>query len=315
MRISVDGRHLGAGRGVARYVHELLPRMRALGGEWDVAELGRLGHAAGALAGRPRLGVGADVVWLPAPAPVAAGAPYVLTVHDLSWVERPQDFTRYERLWHLGGRLRRLAEGARALIAVSATTRDALAAHWGIEGDRVRVVRSGPGLARNETGVVRQFRSTRPYFLFVGALEPRKDPVTAARAFAMARERGLDAELWFAGDGRLATELSGEGVRLLGAQSEEQLRELYANAIALVQPALLEGFSFPPVEALTLGTPAIVSDIPVHREILGNGAQRFTPGDPASLAEQLLNLEPAGPAPDLSWDRAAKETYEVLTAC
>src|SRR6476646_5243463 len=105
MRISVDGRHLGAGRGVARYAQELLPRMRALGGEWDVAELGRARYAAGALLGRPRIGVGADVVWLPAPAPVAVGAPYVLTVHDLSWVERPQDFTAYERVWHRAGRL------------------------------------------------------------------------------------------------------------------------------------------------------------------------------------------------------------------
>jgi glycosyltransferase involved in cell wall biosynthesis len=315
MRISVDGRHVGAGRGVARYVDELLPRMRGLGGEWDVEARGRLANAAGALFGRPRLGVGADVVWLPAPAPVAVAGPYVLTVHDLSWVLRPQDFTPYERLWHLGGRLRRLAERARALVAVSEATRDAMVAEWGIEAARIRVIRSGPGLVPHEMPLGEAERAARPYFLVVGALEPRKDPVTAARAFAIARARGLDAELWFAGEGRLANAVAGEGVRVLGQQDDARLHELYADAIAVVHPALLEGFSFPPIEALANGTPAIVSDIPVHREILGDSAQRFAPGDPSSLAEQLLSVRPPGPAPHLDWDEAAKQTYDVLTSC
>src|SRR3954447_10682195 len=73
MWIFVDGRHAGAGRGVARYTDEILRRMRALGGDWEVVDQGRARNAVGALVGRPRLGVGADVVWLPAPAPVAVG--------------------------------------------------------------------------------------------------------------------------------------------------------------------------------------------------------------------------------------------------
>ena len=316
MRIFVDGRHLGAGRGVARYTDELLRRMRPLGGEWDVVASGRTRNAAAALLGRPRLGVGADVVWLPAPAPVAVGAPYVLTVHDLSWVQRPADFTRYERMWHRVARLRGLAERAAVVVAVSQTTADALASHWGIEGERVRVIRSGPGLVGCEVRRDGGVRSPRPYFLVVGALEPRKDPLTAMRAFALARERGLDAELWFAGEGRLARELEGPGIRLLGAQDDARLHELYANATALVHPALLEGFAFPPIEALAHGTPAIVADIPVHREIVGDSVQRFTPGDAEALAEQMLAVRPAGPPPDLSWDEAARRTFEALqSAC
>ena len=60
-----------------------------------------------------RLG-GVDVVWLPAPAPVAVGAPYVLTIHDLSFIERPRDFTAYERLWHRMARVDALGVARRA---------------------------------------------------------------------------------------------------------------------------------------------------------------------------------------------------------
>ena len=77
----------------------------------------RVLFGAAALARRPRLDAllgGCDVVWAPAPAPLAVGAtPFVLTVHDRSWEERPQDFTRYERLWHARGPAARGSPGAR----------------------------------------------------------------------------------------------------------------------------------------------------------------------------------------------------------
>ena len=69
----------------------------------------RLLFGAAAVSGRPRLDdlLDADVFLLPAPAPVAVGAtPYVLTVHDRSWEERPEDFTPYERAWHAAARPR-----------------------------------------------------------------------------------------------------------------------------------------------------------------------------------------------------------------
>src|SRR5438128_924721 len=74
MRIAVDGRHLAAGRGVARYSRSLLDELRTAhpADEWDVApDAGRLRNASSALFGRPALGRGADVAWLPAPAPAA----------------------------------------------------------------------------------------------------------------------------------------------------------------------------------------------------------------------------------------------------
>src|SRR4051812_12366889 len=218
MRIAVDGRHLAAGRGVARYTRELLEALVAQfpeedwrvfvpgQGRVDVSfELhrhtlpGRALFGAAALTGRPRLDRlvdGADVVWAPAPAPLAvsAGVPLVLTLHDVSWVRRPGDFTRYERIWHATARLPALATRATRLLAVSQATRsDALDA-WRLEPERVAVVAPGPGMGPGAVGAA----PTRPrYFLAVGAIEPRKAPVLLARAHALARARGLAAELVF----------------------------------------------------------------------------------------------------------------------
>jgi glycosyltransferase involved in cell wall biosynthesis len=326
MRIAVDGRHLAAGRGVARYSHRLLEAMAKLapGDEWLIVRGTRTVFAAGALTGRPRLdrlAGGADVVWAPAPAPLAVSAdiPLVVTVHDLSWVERFADFTAYERLWHRLARIRALVDRADRVIAVSAATRAALVA-WGIAESKITVVRSGPGIGAPPEGVRR--RVDPPYFLAVGALEPRKATGLLARAYARARDQGLRAELVFAGEGRVT--VSGEGVRALGTQDDAALRALYAQAIAVVHPALLEGFGFPPIEGLAHGVPAIVADLPVYEETIGGGALRVPPGDEEALAAALLRVErepalrdelvAAGRAAiaSLSWEQAARETHAIL---
>src|SRR3954449_49313 len=146
MQVAVDARALAARRGVARYTRRMLEALAPLAGVRALvpgrepvepvagatlvrtALPSRLVHGAAALAGRPRvdaLAGPADVTWLPAPAPAAVGGPYVLTVHDLSWEERPQDFTAYERLWHRLARVGRLVAGAAAVVCVSNVTRDA----------------------------------------------------------------------------------------------------------------------------------------------------------------------------------------------
>jgi glycosyltransferase involved in cell wall biosynthesis len=326
MRVGVDARHLPEGRGVARYLQRTLRELAAAfpDDEWlalvpgraPVAPLpgvqlvrprtpGRVLFGLGAAAGRPSLerllGGRLDAVWLPAPAPVGldGSAPYVLTVHDLSFEQRPGDYTAYERLWHRAARLRRLALGAARIVAVSGPTREAVIERWGVPAQRVVVVAPGAGAAgESAVGEVegRRFepgdgRRRPPYLLFVGALEPRKAPELLAGAYARARAGGLEAELWLAGAGRLAERLRGRpGVRLLGPVDGPRLDALYRDALAVVLPSWIEGFGLPPLEALARGVPAVVADLPVYEETLGAGALRFPAGDGPALADALLRV-------------------------
>ena len=340
MRVGVDGRSLvgGGARGVAHYTaallealaaaypddeyRVLLPRGRALLPRGAVPVRhplpARALFGAAAVFRRPRLDAllsGCDVVWAPAPAPLAVGdAPFVLTVHDRSWEARPQDFTRYEHLWHRAARPRGLARRAERVLCDTEDVRGELIREWALEPSRVRTVPLAPrplGDGPAEDG---------RYFLFVGALEPRKAPDLLVEGFRRARERGLDAELRIVGDGRL--DIGGPGVRRHG--HVDDLGALYAGALAVVLPSWLEGFGLPPVEGLAAGAPAIVSDLPVLREVLGDGALYVRPGDAEGLAEALLavagdpalraRLLAAGRAKiaPLSWAETARRTRAVL---
>src|SRR3954447_5004005 len=168
MKVGVDARALLAGRGVARFTRGLLTALADGHGddEWlafvpgraPVAPVhprvtlvrhrlgGRARLGAAAIARRPTLAGlagGADVVWLPAPAPVAPGAPYVLSVHDRSWELRPSDFTVYERAWHRLARPRALAREAAAVTAVSRAVAADLEQAWGVRAEVV-----SPGVTR-----------------------------------------------------------------------------------------------------------------------------------------------------------------------
>jgi glycosyltransferase involved in cell wall biosynthesis len=342
MRVGVDARHLTAGRGVARYTRSLLGALAAAfpADEWLAFVPGRApvrapppgvrlvrhplpGRAlfgAAAVARRPRLDRllgGVDVVWAPAPAPLAVspGVPLVLTVHDRSFEERPGDFTAYERLWHRLARPRAVAARAAALVCDTEAGRADLARAWGVEAT---VVSPGP-LATPAPAP----DGARPYLLFVGALEPRKAPDVLAAAYERARAGGLEAELVVVGDGRVP--LAGPGiVRRPPPADDAALAALYAGALAVVAPSWLEGFGLPPVEAAALGTPSVVSDLPVFAETLGAGALRVPPGDATALAAALSRIERDAAlrerlgaaareaAARYDWTRAAHELHAVL---
>ena len=292
MKVGVDARALLAGRGVARFTRGLLAALADgfADDEWlafvpgraPVAPVhprvtlvrhrlgGRALFGAAAVARRPtlaRLMGGVDVIWVPAPAPVAPGAPYVLTVHDRSWERRPHDFSAYERAWHVLARPRSLARGAAAVTADSHAVADELRAVWGV---RAAVV--SPGVA----ALPATPRAGR-YLLFVGAQEPRKALGVLTAAHVSAQARGLDAELVVVGDG-------------LRRVDDAELAGLYAGALAVVAPSYLEGFGLPPLEAAAHGTPAVVSDLACFAETLGDAALRVPVGDAGALADALLRI-------------------------
>jgi glycosyltransferase involved in cell wall biosynthesis len=341
VRVGVDGRSLvgGGARGVAHYTAALLEALASANPDDEYRVLLPRGEAtvpagvtpvrhelparvlfsAAAIAGRPRLDAllgDCDVVWAPAPAPLAPGpTPFVLTVHDRSWEVRPQDFTHYERLWHRAARPRWLARRAARVLCDTDAVRDEVIRAWGLAPERVRTARLAPRRLASASAP-----SGHPYFLSVGALEPRKAPDVLLAGFRLARERGLEAELIVAGVGRVNVEAP--GVRRLG--HVENLGSLYAGALAVVLPSWLEGFGLTPVEGIAAGTPAIVSDLPVLREVLGDGALYVTPGDASGLADALLRVA-ADPAlrerllaagreaiAPLSWAETARRTHEVL---
>jgi glycosyltransferase involved in cell wall biosynthesis len=267
------------------------------------------------------------VAWLPAPAPVAvsSGVPYVLTAHDLSFEHHTQDYSRYERLWHRLARPAQLARGAAHVLCVAEPTRRAVIEKWAVDPAQARTVLSGPGrMPSGAASAALPDGVPDSFVLAVGALEPRKLPIILAISHHIARQAGLRSGLVFAGDGPLRAPVEAYGATVLGHVPDPVLDGLYERALAVVCASREEGFGFAPLEGAMRGTPAIVTDLPVFADTLGEGALRVPPGDADALADRLLRLESepglrdslASAARDaagrLSWERAARETRDAL---
>lgn len=301
MRIAVDGRALTReARGVAHYLRSLLDAMAAADPSVEFRVIARDRRD---IALRRPFGRGADVAWAPAPAPlsIARGVPFVLTVQDRSWELRPDDFTTYERLWHQATRPRSLARQAAIVLTTTEHGRRDMVDAWGLDPGRVRVTPLAPAVPVRERAVDRD----DPYFLFVGAFEPRKGVDVLAEAARLAGVRVVAV-----GSGREPT----PGLEVRSGVDDDALSALYAGALALVAPSRLEGFGLPAVEALAHGTPAIVTDLPEVREATHGRATYVPVDDPAALARALRAYrEPRSVEPLRStWDDAAALTLAAL---
>jgi glycosyltransferase involved in cell wall biosynthesis len=243
-------------------------------------------------------------------------APLVVTIHDLAFLHEPGHFTAH------GGRLfRRSLELIRSradlvLASSRATVDDCVAA--GIPAERLRHVPLGvaagrvgaPGAAR------RRFGLDRPYVLFVGTREPRKNLPRLIEAVGRLPSDHVLAVAGLDGWGD-APPRDSDRVRLLGFVTDDERDELYAGADAFVYPSIREGFGLPVAEAMALGVPVVTSRGTATEEVAGGAAVLVDPTDVESITsgiEQALadrsRLVAAGRAraAELTWERTAEAT-------
>src|SRR5207253_8248573 len=178
----------------------------------------------------------------------------------------------------------------------------------GIDPARVRVVHEAAAPAfspRSEAdleAVASRLRLSldrrRPYLLFVGTLEPRKNIPMLLEAFALLR-RQLDAQLLIVGARGWLDEpifaahaLSGVGdaARFLGRLGEDDLAVLYSHAGVFVLPSLYEGFGLPLLEAMACGAPIVSSSAGPLPEVAGEAAVLLPPTEPDIWAQAVLQI-------------------------
>jgi glycosyltransferase involved in cell wall biosynthesis len=256
----------------------------------------------------------------------------VVTVHDLAFKLYPALFPPAWGLLFRAG-LRRAARHADAIIAVSRHTAHDLVRHARVEPGRVHVAPLGASLpaAQSDPGpVLERLRVPRPYLLFVGTLEPRKNLVRLVRAYRRAAVRVRQALVltgpigWRIHSLHRELALPGRGeVLLTGPVGAADLDALYRGADALVYPSLYEGFGLPVVEAMVRGVPTIVSTAASLPEVAGDAAITVNPRSVRDLAEAIERLvtdraeaerlSAAGRtrAASFSWEKTARLTLDV----
>ncbi|MFO7689202.1 MAG: glycosyltransferase family 1 protein [Cryobacterium sp.] len=259
-----------------------------------------------------------DVVFSPMQTMGSWGRRYrlVLTVHDLIYYRNrtpPHDLPPMVRLlwrlYHLSwGPQRLLLNRADAVVTVSETTRDLLRAHR-LTLRPVTVVHNAADPVTDTTTTTATTTTEEVpaaparRLVYMGSFMPYKNVDTLVRMAALLPgfELHLMSRVSVVDKARLAALAPGAALVFHDGASDEHYREVLSSATALVSASLDEGFGIPLVEAMSLGVPVIVSDIPIFREIGGDAALYVDPRSPRGFAEAVQRLAAPG-----EWPRRAQ---------
>ena len=314
MRIGVDGRELsGQPTGVGRYLQRLLR-------EWGLSAearahhftiytpeaaialppdlTGEIVHIAGAGGTRWEQGALAaavrrdrpDVFFAPGySGPLLTSLPTVVAMHDVSFAAHPEWFRPREG-WRRRLLARATARRARAVITISAFSRDEIVRYLRVPSDRVRVIYLGVDPAPAS-------RARDPLVLFVGSMFNRRHVPALVRAFADVAADRPDLRLELVGSNRtyppqdvrqIARDTGvGDRVNVRDYVADTELAALYARASVFAFLSEYEGFGLTPLEAMAWGAVPVVLDTAVAREIYGDAAIRVASPDVAQVASAL----------------------------
>ena len=266
-----------------------------------------------------------DAFWSPRHhLPLFLSCPSVLTIHDLVWRNVPETMIK-GGMWAERLLMPPSVRKASKIICVSNSTRNDLLLLDASAAAKTSVIYEASDLA--PTGTETLSPRARPFFLFVGTKEPRKNIENLLLAW---RSASISAsfDLILAGGTGWKFDVPSALLNLPGVVSlspnRSELASLYQQCKALVLPSLYEGFGLPLVEAMTFGKPIITSNVSSLPEIAGDAAILVSPKDPGEIAQAIVRLaedvklaaslaeRSKARSREFSWDRAASETAQVL---
>ena len=264
------------------------------------------------------------------------------TIYDLIPLTRPQWFSsdETELLEQVVGSLGSVDH----VLAISQATKDDLCNYCGLDPARVTVT----PLAANREVFYPSHDATKmrrirekyglpdaPYVLSLATLEPRKNTEHLVRCFADMVHQQNVSELHLVLTGSKgwqydaiferieeAKDLKGR-IIVTGRVDDEDLAELYSNALMFAYPSLYEGFGLPPLEAMQCGTPVVTSNVSSLPEVVGDAGLTVAPTDKDALSQSLYDLyrdealrrklcaQGLQRAAQFSWERCAQDTINA----
>lgn len=231
--------------------------------------------------------------------------PSIPVIHDLAFEHYPQYVSRTGALYYRHF-FPQFAAKASRIATVSEYTRSDLVAIYGCDPGKIDVVYNGvsgifsPLDKEGQAATRATYAGNAPYFVFVGALQPRKNISNMLRAFDLFRKTtSSNIKLVIVGRKAWQTDqmeeiFSGmqfaEDVIFTGRLPDAELSKVMASALALVYVPFFEGFGLPVAEAFCCGIPVITSDNSSLPEVAGDAALFADPESVESIAAQFSEM-------------------------
>lgn len=276
-------------------------------------------------------------------APLLYKRPFVVTIHDMvhhkiggakksHWLH----FLAYKKV------IQNAAKKSQRIITVSEASKKEISGYLQIPAEKIYVTYEGSSLSHDVSEslvakVKKSYLINRPYFLFVGVLERKKNLVNLTRGFDYFLQKyqaNMDMVIVGKSDAHYP-EIKHKALDIkhsshlifTGAVDDRELTALYKGAYAFVSASLHEGFGLPGVEALGFGLPLLVSNTPVFNEIYDNAAMYFNPLDPGDIGQKMhllvrdrqfyeqLSKKSFQRAQVFNWNETAEQTLEIYRQC
>lgn len=271
--------------------------------------------------------------------PAFYNKPFVVTVHDLIMNHFPTGrATTLPLPFYLAKKfgysviIKNAILKSKKIITPSTATKQEILDHYTVASEKIAV--TPEGIDHNIINFKPTiFKDKHPYFLYVGNAYPHKNVEKLIEAFLIFSEKHPEYVLRLAGKTdffykRLITQIKSPKIEFLGYVSDSDLAKLYTYSKATCVPSRMEGFGLTVLEAMSMGSLVICSEIPSLKEIAGENAIFFNPQDVLSIAgamEQVTSMtlkerdlvisSSKKHIQKYSWKNLAKETIDVYNSC
>lgn len=275
-------------------------------------------------------------------ASLSTKVPTCLVIHDLAFEHYPEHYVTTHRMyWRHYSPL--FARKAARIATVSTFSKNDISERYGVSKDNIDVVYNGAHsqyrpLSNDERNAVKEkYTGGSEYFVFAGAIHPRKNILNLLKAFVAFKKR-QPTNMKLVIVGRPAWKYDEveemrylmpfkEDVKWVGYMNVDELSKVIGAAYALVYASLFEGFGIPILEALQCGVPGIVSNTSSMPEVAGEAALLVDPADPDDIAAKMHQLykdealraklisKAAAQVQKFTWQGAADRLWNCMMGC
>lgn len=231
--------------------------------------------------------------------------PQCLMVHDLAFLHYPSLIPKSHLLYYKRYTPKMLAK-AKAITTASAFSKNDIIDQYVVSADKINVVYNAakeifePLTDEEKQATKAKYTGRKEYFIYAGAIHPRKNLVNLLKAFSLFKKR-QQSSMKLVLTGRLAWKYDSfvknlktykyrDDVVMTGYVGEEEIKKLIGSAYAMVYPSLFEGFGVPVLEAMQSDVPVITSLNSSMQEIAKEAALYADPESPADIAEKMMLL-------------------------